>query len=131
MRIRPRSYSVRTRRRVVRSAELARNTPQRVSAAEANSLLAVLNFRRGILDKSMSGYDMGSFGLQVVDARYGIEEMRPDRHELRAIKFRSPLNLKRDPQPRPDSERMLSMEVGSGAFFRVSREQTPPIASKI
>ncbi|KAI0667886.1 hypothetical protein C8Q78DRAFT_1081767 [Trametes maxima] len=95
----------------------------------ANSLLAVLNSRRGILDKGMSGYDTGSFGLQVVDARHGIEEMRPDRHELRAIKFRSPLNLKRE--QRPDSERMLSMKVGSGAFFSVSREQTPPIASKI
>ncbi|KAL7279425.1 hypothetical protein ACG7TL_007267 [Trametes sanguinea] len=51
----------------------------------ANSLLAVLNSRRGILDKGMSAYETGSFGMKLVEG----QDMRADRHELRAISFRA------------------------------------------
>ncbi|KAI0648729.1 hypothetical protein C8Q79DRAFT_946776 [Trametes meyenii] len=98
----------------------------------ANSLLAVLNSRRGILDKGMSpGYDTGSFGLQVIDARHGLEEtrVRADRHELRAIRFKSPIFARPDSE-RADSERGLNLKVASASFADMSRMHTPPMATK-
>ncbi|KAM5544680.1 hypothetical protein V8D89_001578 [Ganoderma adspersum] len=35
----------------------------------ANSLLAVLNSRRSLIDKGLEGFETGSFGLQVMDSR--------------------------------------------------------------
>ncbi|PIL32232.1 hypothetical protein GSI_05477 [Ganoderma sinense ZZ0214-1] len=47
----------------------------------ANSLLAVLNSRRSLIDKGMEGFETGSFGLQVMDPR-----------ELRPLDFKTPLH---------------------------------------
>ncbi|OJT15116.1 hypothetical protein TRAPUB_8373 [Trametes pubescens] len=35
----------------------------------ANSLLAVLNSRRSLIDKGLEGFETGSFGLKVIDPR--------------------------------------------------------------
>ncbi|PIL32230.1 hypothetical protein GSI_05475 [Ganoderma sinense ZZ0214-1] len=50
----------------------------------ANSLLAVLNSRRSLIDKGLEGFETGSFGLQVVDDR----EPRP--FDLKAAPLPSP-----------------------------------------
>ncbi|EIW57916.1 uncharacterized protein TRAVEDRAFT_48939 [Trametes versicolor FP-101664 SS1] len=47
----------------------------------ANSLLAVLNSRRALVDRDMEGFDTGSFGMRVVDAR-----------DLNPIDFKTPSN---------------------------------------
>ncbi|KAI0759700.1 hypothetical protein BD413DRAFT_617642 [Trametes elegans] len=45
----------------------------------ANSLLAVLNSRRSIVDKGLEGFETGSFGLKVADPR-----------DVRALDFKAP-----------------------------------------
>ncbi|KAM5544682.1 hypothetical protein V8D89_001580 [Ganoderma adspersum] len=47
----------------------------------ANSLLAVLNSRRSLIDKGVEGFETGSFGLQVMDPR-----------DLRPLDFKNPLD---------------------------------------
>lgn len=54
----------------------------------ANSLLAVLNSRRSLIDKGMEGFETGSFGLQIMDAR-----------ELRPLDFKNTLHC--SPSVRP------------------------------
>ncbi|KAI0363644.1 hypothetical protein BV20DRAFT_903986, partial [Pilatotrama ljubarskyi] len=48
----------------------------------ANSLLAVLNSRRSLLDRGMEGFETGSFGLKVVDPRKLPEELRGGTHAI-------------------------------------------------
>ncbi|KAI0763282.1 hypothetical protein BD413DRAFT_210368 [Trametes elegans] len=80
----------------------------------ANSLLAVLNSRRGIIDKGMAGYDTGSFGLKFIEPR----DIRENRHELRAISLRPRLGAAKDQR---DSEPTHNLKVAPGACLDISR----------
>nr|VWP02593.1 Dehydrogenase with different specificities [Ganoderma boninense] len=73
----------------------------------ANSLLAVLNSRRSLIDKGMEGFETGSFGLQIVDPR-----------ELRPLDFKTPLHHSPAPPPMSaagvNTPSNLKVSTGSG-----------------
>ncbi|KAI9056777.1 hypothetical protein FKP32DRAFT_1681943 [Trametes sanguinea] len=52
----------------------------------SNSLLAVLNSRRSLVDKGMEGFETGSFGLRVIEP----PEKPSDQREIRPISFKPP-----------------------------------------
>ncbi|KAH9902444.1 hypothetical protein C8Q73DRAFT_4440 [Cubamyces lactineus] len=53
----------------------------------ANSLLAVLNSRRSIIDRGLEGFETGSFGMKVVEPG-----------DVRAVHFNVPASPKKEPQ---------------------------------
>ncbi|KAI0648726.1 hypothetical protein C8Q79DRAFT_466913 [Trametes meyenii] len=51
----------------------------------ANSLLAVLNSRRSLLDKGMEGFETGSFGLQITAPRYSAGALDVPKTQMQKI----------------------------------------------
>ncbi|KAI0636100.1 hypothetical protein C8Q77DRAFT_1251813 [Trametes polyzona] len=83
----------------------------------ANSLLAVLNSRRSIVDRGMEGFETGSFGLKVVDPR----DIQAEVREFHAISFKSPAS------PKPRALPVLGVKVTTETYVDVdgpdSREE--------
>ncbi|KAI0363648.1 hypothetical protein BV20DRAFT_975436 [Pilatotrama ljubarskyi] len=82
----------------------------------ANSLLAVLNSRRSIVDKGMEGFETGSFGLKVLDPR----DLQRDTREVHAIDFKTPAS------PKPTGQKVIGVKVTTETYVDVA----PPESSE-
>ncbi|EIW57869.1 uncharacterized protein TRAVEDRAFT_48895 [Trametes versicolor FP-101664 SS1] len=80
----------------------------------ANSLLAVLNSRRSIVDRGMEGFETGSFGLKVVDPR----DLQVEPREFHAISFKTPVSQKQRARP------VLGVKVTTETFVDVDGHES-------
>ncbi|KAI0636247.1 hypothetical protein C8Q77DRAFT_1155947 [Trametes polyzona] len=91
----------------------------------ANSLLAVMNSRRGVLDKGMAAYDTGSFGLQFIDAQdLPAPAPQGEQHELREIRFRLPGRPRRQEPAQESGNRsdpVLHLKAASGSSVSLAQ----------